>query len=313
MTKATFLKPSFTASQALAKLVAQGFVVAPPDAAAAAKIFEFVGAHRIKGYWFSSVDPVTKQFSPGKETFAYLAQQIRFDEELRALTWSALEKVELAVRSSMGNYLSSAEGAHWFLERKLFKPSKDWSFGQILRKIEDEVGRAKERRPVHHYWDKYDQPYLPPSWVMSECVTLGFWSRTYSVLADPHHRRAIGGKFGVNQPEVFESWLHAVTYLRNLVAHHGQILGVQLRIAPQNYKGNTKQKAGAKGAPTVSLHLGSDTKCFHAAAKMMNFLVNRAGLPNTLRNDLMALFAKYPQNFAASVGFFANWQAQPGW
>lgn len=306
-------KPAFTSGQLLAKLQGQGFVVDADDAALAPRYFDYIGAHRIKGYWYSSVDPVSKRFRADRGNFKYLVQQISFDEDLRALLWGLLEKVELAVRSAMANHLSIQASPHWFLDRTLFKHSTGWSFGQIVRKIEDEVGRSQERRAVKHYNDTYNEPYLPPSWVMSECVTLGFWSRTFQSLADPQHKRAIAARFGVNQPEVFESWLHCVTYLRNLVAHHGQILGVQLRIAPQNYKGNAKQKAGTKSAPAVSLHLGSDTKCLHAAAKMMHFLVARTHLPTHFKADLEALFARYPTNFAASVGFAPDWATQPGW
>ncbi len=314
MNKPIYPKPALTASALLSKLQGQGLVVDPADMTVALRYIEFIGAHRMKGYWYSSVDPATKRFRPGQDNFQYLAQQIHFDQELRALLWVAMEKVELAVRCGMGNYLSLQSSPHWFLDRSLFKHSNGWSFGQIVKKIEDEVGRSGERRPVKHYFDTYNEPYMPPSWVMSECVTLGFWSRTYQVLANPVHKRAISSKFGVNQPEVFESWLHSITYLRNLVAHHGQILGVILRIAPQNYKGQVKKQiVGVKGSPTTSLHLGSDTKCLHAAVKMMNFLMQRSHLPNSTKSDLIALFAKYPSNFASSVGFLTGWENQPGW
>ena len=222
-------------------MITRGLVVDPEDMATASCYLDFVGAHRIKGYWHKSVDPVSKQFRPDRSNFKYLYRQIRFDEDLRQLLWRMLERVELAIRSVIANHLSLQVSPHWFLNRCLFKHEDEWSFGRILRKIEDEVGRLKERRPVKHYRNTYSEPYLPPSWVMSECVTFGFWSRTYKVLQDPAHKRAIARKFGVNQPEVFESWLHCVTYLRNLVAHHGQLLGTQLRIAPQNYKGTAKR------------------------------------------------------------------------
>lgn len=307
-----FSKPAFNSNQLITKLVAQGFVIDPADSSIAPRYFDYIGAHRIKGYWYSSVDPSTKKFRQGRDNFQYLVQQVNFDDEMRALLWRVIGKVELAVRAAMANYLSMQVSPHWFLDRSLFKHTRDWSFGQILRKIEDEVGRLNERKPVKHYFDKYTDPYLPPSWVMSECVTLGFWSRTYQALADTSYKKTIAGKFGVNQPTVFESWLHSVTYLRNLVAHHGQILGVQLRIAPQNYKG-TGQKGGTKGASSVSLHLGSDTKSLYAAVKMMNFLINRTHLPNSLKADLQGIFSKYPSNFMAAVGFPANWTAEPGW
>jgi abortive infection bacteriophage resistance protein len=308
-----YTKAAFDTKQVLAKLQLQGFVINPPDELRALQLFDFVGSHRLKGYWYSSVDATTKVFKPGRENFTYLAQQVDFDHRLRALLWQLLEKVELAVRSVMANHLSLKHSPHWFLDREHFNSTRDWSFGQIVRKIEDEVGRARERRPVAHYNSKYTDPHMPPSWVVSECVTLGFWSRTFQALADPDDKRAISIRFGVNTPEVFESWLHCVTYIRNLVAHHGQILGVQLRIAPQNYKGVKGVSGKGGGKPGLSLHLGSDTKSLHAAVKMMNFIVNRTHLPNTIKADLLALFANYPPAFAHSVGFTAGWHTTAGW
>lgn len=301
MAKAPFAKPALSPPALLAKLKGQGLVINAADEPKALAYLEFNGGHRLKGYWWRSIDPATKKFRPGQDTFVYLAQQIEFDRQIRALLWPAIELVELSVRSSMANYLSLHHSPHWFLTPSIFQPTEAWGLGAFLKKIEDEVKRSKVRRPVAHYFATYDDPYLPPSWVISECVTLGTWSRLYAALRDPIDRKAIARRFDVHQPEVFESWLHTVTYLRNVVAHHGQVLGVTLRIAPSNYKGH-------KGSAGSGLSLGPQNSSLHAAAKLLNYLLVRSGLPQSLKADLQQLMSAYPGSFAAMAGFPAGWE-----
>jgi abortive infection bacteriophage resistance protein len=306
MAKQNFTKKALSPKQLLTKLGAQGLIVDAEDIDLAEKYFEFIGGYRLKGYWLQSLDSATKRFTIGRDNFRYLVDQVEFDEAVRSILRKSLEKVELAIRSSFSNYLTLHHSPHWFLDAGVFKPTNTWSFGQILRKIEDEVGRSKEKQFVEHYLRHYDDPYLPPSWVMTECVTLGFWSHTYKVLRDVNDRKGIAKKFGVDQPEVFESWLHTVTYLRNMVAHQQQLMKVTLRIAPSNYKGNAKGKM-------TQLHLGSNSRSVNAVAKVLNFLLNQTGLPHTLKSDLVTLFANYPLDFAKQLGFESGWEKQPGW
>ena len=94
-----YSKPALTSQALLGKMSAQGFVVDPEDQAMASCYLDFVGAHRIKGYWHKSVDPMSKQFRPDRSNFKYLSRQIQFDESLRQLLWRMLERVELAIRS----------------------------------------------------------------------------------------------------------------------------------------------------------------------------------------------------------------------
>ncbi len=171
--------------------------------------------------------------------------------------------------------------------------------GQLIKKIEDEVHRSHEKRFVKHYFDKHDEPYLPPSWSVSECVTFGLWSRTYAILRDPVDKKGIAKKFGVDKSEVFESWIHALTVARNIAAHHGQLLRTKIQVAPANYK-----------AMNIKF---SDQKSFFAIATVVSYLLNQTGLPNTWKPDIEHLFAQYPSVALAELGFPLNWKSSAGW
>lgn len=298
MNKTPFIKQAATPEQLLAKLRHQGLLVPGEQEEQALAYLRYVGAYRLKGYWFHLVDPQTKRFPPGW-TFAQIAERCELDRELRAATIEAIDRLEVAVRSVMANYLSLKHSPHWFLNSAIFKPTRRWGIGQLIRKIEDEVRRADGKRFVSHYFSRHDDPYLPPSWSISECVSFGLWSRTYAILRDPNDKKAICKRFDVDQSEVFQSWIHTLTVVRNIAAHHGQLLRVQLGVSPSSYKAASIRFA--------------DPKSFFAAATVIHYLLSKTGLPHRWKEDLIKIFARYPSVDIADLGFPVNWQSQPGW
>jgi abortive infection bacteriophage resistance protein len=282
----------------LQKLEARGLNISQGTRTLALDYLRGVGAYRLKGYWFHLVDPVSKRFPPGA-SFDEVLARCDFDRELRAAAGAAIDRLEVAVRAAIADGLSLKHSPHWFLEPSVFKPTREWGMGQLIRKIEEEVRRAEGKRFVEHYFSKYDDPYLPPSWVISECVSFGLWSRTYSILRDVNDKKAISRRFSIDEPDVFKSWIHNLTVIRNLVAHHGQILRVKLGVAPANYK-----KAGIKFR---------DQKSFFATATVIQYLLRQTKLPNTWVADLDDIFAKYPSISPSELGFPASWKSEPGW
>jgi abortive infection bacteriophage resistance protein len=296
MAKAAFTKAAATPEQLLAKLQARGLTVG--NTVQALAYLRFVGGYRLKGYWFHAVDPVTKCF-PAGYTFEHLVQRCELDRELRAATITAIDRLEVAIRTAMANYLSLAHGPHWFLDARIFKPNKRWGIGRFIKKIEDEVDRSKGKLFVEHYLDRYDDPYLPPSWVITECVSFGLWSHTFAILRAPNDRRAVAKKFGVDQADVFESWIHALTVVRNIAAHHGQLLRVRLGVSPMSYK-------------TRGIRFAQQ-KSFFSAATVIQYLLNQTTLPHNWSSDLQGIFAKYPLVPITDLGFTPNWKTSPGW
>lgn len=298
MTKAPFAKAAQTPEQLLSKLEERGLAI--PDASIALAYLRGVGAYRLKGYWFHRLDPASKRFPVGF-SFQDVIDRCELDRELRAATIEAIDRLEVAIRSAIANYLSLKHSPHWFLDSKVFKPNSKWGMGQLIKKIEEEVGRSNGKRFVKHYFEKHDEPYLPPSWSVSECVTFGFWSRTFSILRDPNDKKAIAKKFAVDQAEVFQSWIHVLTVVRNIAAHHGQLLNVQLGVAPTFYK-----------AANIKF---TDSKTFFAAATVVHYLLQQTGLPNRWKSDLLATFSRYPTVSISDLGFPINrdWQFEAGW
>jgi abortive infection bacteriophage resistance protein len=211
--KPPFAKLALTPQALLAKLKGQGLVV--DDDATALKYIGYIGHSRLKSYWYQLQDGA-KNFYPNT-TFEQVRQRYECDREIRAMIMESVERLEVAVRTVICNLLSLKHTPHWYLKTEIFAPKKRSGIGQMLSKIENEVERASSHVYIKAYYSSYDDPYLPPSWAMSECVTLGTWSKIFAMLRDPADRKSVSSRFGITQVEVFESWLHTLTVLRNMI------------------------------------------------------------------------------------------------
>ncbi|WP_019895286.1 Abi family protein [Hydrogenovibrio halophilus] len=285
--KRHFQKQALTPEKLLKKYESNGLIVPDDQRDLALKYFRFVGAYRLKGYMFDHFDERTKQFTQNYE-LDDLIQQYEFDRELRLITIDAIDRIEVAVRASISNHLSLSHSPHWFLDKTLFKSTRHWDYAKLCKKLEEEVRNGRKKRFIQHYYDHYEFPEYPPSWAMSEIISFGFWSKTYAILKNPNDRKAISMKFEIDQPEVFRSWVHALSVLRNHAAHHSQILRTPLRVKPTNYK--RKQ---------IRFHRPDQ---FASMVVIINYFLGQIGLNDGWDKQLERLFESYPKVDRADLG-----------
>jgi abortive infection bacteriophage resistance protein len=86
---------------------------------------------------------------------------------------------------------------------------------------------------------------------------------------------------------VFESWLHTLTYVRNICAHHGRLWNKEFAVEPKKLK--------SPAAPWVmDLYTLNNKRSFYFLC-LLKYLLNIINPPNRLKEKLLALFEKYPQ------------------
>lgn len=294
-----YKKQPLPPEQILEKLKSNGLVVSDGQDVEAVAYIRYIGAYRLKGYWFELIDAASKRFPDGY-SFNKLRDRYEFDNELRAITIAASDRLEVAVRAVMANHLSLKYTPHWFLNGKVFVQNKPRVLIRLREKISVEVDRSKDKRFVKHYFDHYDEPTLPPSWVISECVSFGMWSKAYSLLQDVNDKKAISNKFKIDKHEVFASWLHSLTVLRNIAAHNGRLIGNPLDVKPLHFK---SRKFGVEIA-------NSDHKAFYSMATIISYLLEQTELPNTWASDIKALFERFPEISIKELGFPENWESE---
>lgn len=236
-----FTKPALTIPQQIAKLKSRGLVIS--DEAEAAHYLQFIGYYRLSAYALPLQEPAVpgKPFIQGT-TFQNILDLYRFDRELRLLAMDAIERIEVAARAVIMNEMAIRHGPHWFMDSMHFNPTSRWRHHDLMNRLDKEfdipVGGKTPRFPhshrevfINHYFDTYTSPYLPPIWMISETLTSGTWSKIFDNLKLPADRKAIAAPFGMHE-QILRNWLHALTYLRNLCAHHARVWNRQMVIKP---------------------------------------------------------------------------------
>jgi len=266
-----------------------------------------VGGYRMKGYWYHWQDPTTKRFRDGSN-FDAVIERYEFDRELRRITGDALERIELMVRSTISNVMSGHEGPHWFMKNELFTSSRSGADAvhgprdSLMVRAAREVARMHRKPFIRHYVEHYDDPPLPPSWALCECLSFGTWSAAYPALANADYRKKIGRRFRVEDPDVLTSWLHAFSVMRNTVAHHGRLIGAQTGVTPREYR-----RRGLRFDKPQA-------RTFFVVATVINYVCQGIHRGPRWKADLQAIFAKYPNvPIFGGLGFPTDWQDRPGW
>src|SRR5262249_54790259 len=119
--------------------------------------------------------------------------------------------------------------SHWHLRSDLFKP--EFKHKTFIKKCSEEQRNSKERF-VLHYKNTYSHPDILPSWMIIELLPIGTWSTIYKNLENRSDKKSISDIFKLSPIEL-ESWLHAITYIRNLCAHHSRLWNRHFTIRPK--------------------------------------------------------------------------------
>ena len=191
----------------------------------AKKILLWNNYYRVSGYaiHFEIFKDRRKTHKFKKEaSFNKVIDLLQFDSQLRQLILRHIEILEIAFRSRFCYEMAMNTGdSHWHLDTTLFTSSDRWQHSEFIRICEQEAKRSHEIF-IKSYQDKYSNPPEPASWIMTEIVSFGRWSKLYSNLKERGHKKLISNAFDVS-PREMESWIHGLSLVRNLCAHHSRI------------------------------------------------------------------------------------------
>lgn len=256
-------------------------------------------------------------FNPGI-TFKQIIETYTFDRELRLLVFDCIERIEIAIRTQIiyGMALHHRD-SHWQDKQKHFVKPFYNPVGQLVDPYSDLqslISRAKTaRRPevfIKHYITNYDQPTNPPAWMCLELLTIGELSHLYRGLASNSDKKRIANFFDVHH-RVLQSWLHAITYVRNLCAHHSRLWNRDLAVEPEKLL----QSVGNWVEPQFE----NNKRVFYFLC-VLKYLLNRANPGNSFKSKLVQLFTKYlhiPIKYLGipsdNNGILIPWENQPIW
>lgn len=297
-----YTKEPKTLEAQLDLLIQRGLVVA--DRVTALKWLSQVSYYRLRGYTYPLQNNRLPDHPFKQPTKIESIQMLyEFDRELRLLVLDAIERVEIATRTQIVLEMSLAHGAWWYEKPELFA-SQDL-LQRDLTEIDKELDRSQEIF-IEHYRSEYGDPIRPPSWMTLEVVSFGNLSKIFqNVRIGVEAKKRILAWFGLEAggARIFESWLHHLSTVRNICAHHSRLWN---RVAKQ-----PPQYAPRLEKPWVPAF--PDPQKMYATLSLLAWLTHKITETDSWKISLLQLLARYPKLNPQSLGFPVDWQSISFW
>ena len=187
----------------------------------------------------------------------------------------------------------------------------DWKVTQTthfhtLDDLYKEFNRSQEIFIRNHQRLHPRQP--AEAWKMLEVASMGTLSKFYKSLKITLPEKSIISKeMGINSPHVFTGWLEAITYLRNIIAHHSRLWSRTMMKRP-SMQLNNPVGAWFNNPPRQ----GQIDKPFSTISCMV-YLCNHLNKTDNIKQKIINLTNAYPDVPIYKYGFFNRWQTEPLW
>lgn len=299
--KRRYSKPPLNFDEQLNQLITRGLVV--KNKQLALSTLSTISYYRLSAYWYpfkkrNADRTVTNIFIPNT-TFEECLNLYEFDRKLRLLVLDAIERVEVAIRTKIIYFLAHNYGAFGHSNSSNFHVSfdhKKWSQDTLK-----EVNRSKDEFILHYQKEYLDFPILP-IWMLTEIMSLGNLSVLYSGMKNSD-KACISKKFNVHYKTLFH-WLHTLTYIRNICAHHSRLWNREFGIRPEKLKDK-------EWLPPITPR--SD-RIFYILL-ILRFLLKVTDNGNDWMEKINLLISPFTQKraYRAAMGIPENWQEHPLW
>lgn len=295
-------------------LKSRGLII--EDEAKTLSYLQEISYYRLSAY-FLPYQSAKDRFEEGI-TFNQIIKTYAFDRELRLLVFDCIERIEVAIRTQFIYQMAiHHKDSHWQDNQNHFITPYYNKIGQLINPFADFqaiISKAKTARTpetfIRHYINNYNKPANPPSWMCFELLTIGELSHIYRGLKDNADKKRIADFFDVHHT-VFTSWLHTLTYVRNICAHHSRLWNRDLAIEPEKL---LKPKGG-----WIGKRYENNKRVFYFLC-VMRYMLLRANPSNSMKQKVEKLFEKYPTVPIKFLGIpsdgietLLDWKSEPLW
>ena len=288
-----YSKNPLSIEQSLHRLWLRNLII--DDRAKAEHALRTIGYFRLLIYMRKFQAPNGNFFSQTK--FTSLLKLYEVDRSLRTISMEATERVELALRVTLGHSMAViSKSPHWYMDENHYESFEAYYnvVGQVLKE-----SKKTSNIGAQHYFAHYSAPRMPPSWQVCQKITFGALSRMYSGLKIDR-RKKLALEWGLRE-NLLISWFRTVTTLRNECAHHGRLWQAALDV----------DKPMAHNLYAADFASASS---FYARACATKLLLDSVGHGVWWRQSLLNLLASSTNiNPAQDYGFLPNWSQRPLW
>ena len=272
-----------------------------------------ISYYRLKGYWWDMQTDKEQHEFKNDTKFKDVVARYFFDKELRLILFDAIETIEIALRTKMIYHLSQSYGGLYYMDKGLF--TNEDHYNQHTAELKSEFMRSGEVF-IKDYKHKYrvgeggkfsSLSQKPDAWVIFEVATFGTLSKMYKNLNHQLPEKArIANEFGLNMHNELSSWLEAISYLRNIVAHHSRVWGrimVKRPMDISNPRGIWLQ---------YPLSKPYKNKPYLIITSML-YLCNAINAGDVYKKKIISLIEKNPDIPIREIGFPDHWNKESIW
>ncbi len=294
-----YTNQAITIDQQIDILKERGLLISDVDQAI--KVLDNISYFRLAGYWrHFETDRMTHHFRDGSR-FTDIVDLYCFDKQLRTLLFTAIQTIEVSVRTKIIKHFTFEFGAFWFMdERYAINESR---FDANLSVIRKEIARSHDDFIIEHS-HKYSEPDLPPVWKTLEVISIGTLSKLYSNFSDAAAKHAVAREFGLDHHKFLRSWLECLVVLRNRCAHHLRLSNRVFPVKPMMPKRMPNTWIADFSFPEQTLY---PQLCY------VVYWLNSICPNNSFVLDFKQLLAKHPSVRTHLLGFPQDWAQESLW
>jgi abortive infection bacteriophage resistance protein len=304
-------KPAYTISEQLTLLKSRGMLFHNENNAKI--LLANISYYRLKGYWWDMQSDFTSHtFSPNSY-FEDVIERYNFDRHLRLILFDAIERIEIALRSKMIYHLSISYGSLWYLNTSLFENDSKTIGAKTqsthlhtIDELKKDFNRSQEifikDQKRKHPNDDADV------WKLLEVASMGTLSKLYKALLNQLPEKSkISKEMGLNLHNELSSWLEAITYVRNIIAHHSRLWSRNMVKKPKEAINNP-----ISDWFNTPLNPVQSKKPFLIISSMI-YLCNHVTPGHQIKTKIIDLLNQNQNIPIYKLGFLNNWKNQPLW
>ena len=120
-------------------------------------------------------------------------------------------------------------------------------------------------------------------------------------------KSSVANEMGLNFHSELSSWLEAITYVRNIIAHHSRLWGRNMVKIPVDNLNNPSQIWFSHPLQPIQ-----KKRPFLIISTML-YLCNKVTPGHSIKSKILDLFNQNPNIPIYELGFLNNWNNEPIW
>lgn len=264
---------------------------------------ENVSYYRLAGYWWPMQSDKANHIFKENSSFNSVIQLYLFDRDLRSLLFKSIEIIEVSFRTRLVYEFSLRFHQNWYEDPSLFIHADRHE--ETMRLIMKELRRKNPEEFIREHLKKYSFDPLPPSWKTLEILSLGNISTLYSNFKDVQAKNKIAFLFNLPDHTDLVNWIHVITNVRNLCAHHSRVWNSKMPV-------KVKLPSGLNGWINKTPNEIDLAKAYLPVCAV-NYLLKQISSSYNIAAELKALFSAYPEVDPSAMGFITFWETEELW